>query len=384
MNTKLKMIHCQKIKHGYFMIEITDFEISAFPDKIIRENKEYMISLKTSDFDYNLPQELIAQHPIEPRDSSRLLVVNRADGSITHRHFYDLPQYLRAGDVLVFNNSRVIRARLFANRTDTGKRVEILLLRRVEPHIWEALIGSKKRVKAGLQMEMEENTAIKAEVLEIREAGIRLVRFTDESLLPQIGKVPLPPYIHAALENPERYQTVYASEEGSVAAPTAGLHFTPELLEKLKAMGVSCKFVTLHVGLNTFRPVQVEDVGEHPIFPEYGVMPQETADEINRAKAEGRRVICVGTTSVRLVESAAEASRDLPLKPFQGWANEFIYPGYSLKVLDAMITNFHLPKSTLLMLVSALAGKELIFKAYDEAIRQRYRFYSFGDAMLII
>ncbi len=342
-----------------------------------------MTSLKTSDFNYSLPQELIAQTPIEPRDHSRLLVVNRGDGSLTHRHFYELPEYLKAGDVLVFNNSRVIRARLFAIRKDNGKRIEILLLRRIEPNTWESLIGSKKRVEVGMQAEMEENKQVTAEVLERKDAGIRIVRFSDESVLPQIGKVPLPPYIHAPLADPERYQTVYAEKEGSVAAPTAGLHFTPELLNRIRGMGVQTLFVTLHVGLNTFRPVQTEEITEHPIFPEYGTISASVAEEINKAKAEGRRVICVGTTSVRLVESAALASHGLPLKHFEGWANTFIYPGYRFQVMDALITNFHLPKSTLLMLVSALAGKDLIFKAYEEAIRLRYRFYSFGDAMFI-
>jgi S-adenosylmethionine:tRNA ribosyltransferase-isomerase len=359
-----------------------------------------MPSLKTSDYDYILPQEMIAQKPLEPRDSSRLLVVNRADRSLSHRQFFELPDYLKAGDVLVFNNSRVIRARLFGNRTDNGKRIEILLLRRLEPNVWEALIGSKKRVYTGMQIEVEGSPGIKAGVLELRESGIRLVRFSDDSVIPQIGKVPLPPYIHEPLADPERYQTVYADKEGSVAAPTAGLHFTPQLLEKIGGRGVRCLFVTLHVGLNTFRPVQVEDILEHPIFPEYGAISREVADEINKAKAEDRRVICVGTTSVRLVESAAHAvpsvtessstsrsdllDKSSILHPWDGWVNDFIYPGYQFKVMDALVTNFHLPKSTLLMLVSAFAGKDLIFRAYREAIEQRYRFYSFGDAMLII
>jgi S-adenosylmethionine:tRNA ribosyltransferase-isomerase len=343
-----------------------------------------MTSLKTSDFDYQLPDELIAQTPLEPRDSSRLLVVNRADSSLSHHKFIELLDYLRAGDLLVFNNSRVIRARLFGTRVDTGKRIEILLLRRIEKDIWEALIGSKKRVEAGLQIEIEGEPGVSAEVIEIKGSGIRVVHFSDESILPQLGKVPLPPYIHAPLADPERYQTVYSNQEGSVAAPTAGLHFTPGLLEKIRSKGVKCLFVTLHVGLNTFRPVQVEDALTHPIFPEYGVLDETVAQEINLAKKEKRRVICVGTTSVRLVESAARSGQGEILKPFEGWANQFIYPGYEFKIVDAMLTNFHLPKSTLLMLVSALAGKEVIFKAYREAIEQRYRFYSFGDAMLIV
>jgi S-adenosylmethionine:tRNA ribosyltransferase-isomerase len=343
-----------------------------------------MATLHTSDFDYTLPQELIAQTPLEPRDHSRLLVVDRADGSLSHHRFYELPDFLKPGDVLIFNNSRVIRARLYGLRSDTGQRIEILLLRRLKPNIWEALIGSRKRVLAGLQIEMEDRPEVRAEVLQIGESGLRTVRFSDETVLPQIGRVPLPPYIHAPLADPERYQTVYAEKEGSAAAPTAGLHFTPELLEKLKVVGVRCLFVTLHVGLNTFRPVHVEDVSKHPIFPEYGVIGAEAVSEINQAKAEGRRVICVGTTSVRLTESAARTSHGIPLKPFEGWANEFIIPGYKFQVMDALITNFHLPKSTLLMLVSAFTGRELIFRAYQEAITQRYRFYSFGDAMFIL
>lgn len=361
-----------------------------------------MPHLKTSDYDYNLPQELIAQVPVEPRDSSRLLVVNRADGSLSHHRFFELSDFLRTGDVLVFNNSRVIRARLHGIKTDTGRRIEILLLRRLQADIWETLIGSKKKVFEGMQVEMEGNRAVKAEVLELRESGIRVVRFSDDSVLDEIGKVPLPPYIHESLDDPERYQTVYAEEEGSVAAPTAGLHFTHQLLEVIRSRGVCCLFVTLHVGLNTFRPVKVEDVLEHPIFPEYGVISEEAASVISKAKSEHRRVICVGTTSVRLVESAAHAfspvmasssasRNNLPdgnttgvIKPWDGWVNDFIYPGYQFKITDAMITNFHLPKSTLLMLVSAFAGKELVFKAYREAIQQRYRFYSFGDATLIL
>jgi S-adenosylmethionine:tRNA ribosyltransferase-isomerase len=343
-----------------------------------------MPSLKTSDYDYALPPELIAQIPIEPRDQSRLLILDRKEGSLSHHRFYELLEFLAPGDVLVFNNSRVIRARLFAVRSDTGKKIEILLLRRLEANLWEALIGSKKRVSVGMQVDIEGSPSVKAEVMELKEAGIRVIRFSDESALPLLGKVPLPPYIHAPLADPERYQTVYAEKEGSVAAPTAGLHFTPELLRKIGEKGACCLFVTLHVGLNTFRPVQVEDILRHPIFPEYGVIPESVASQINQAKAEKRRVICVGTTSVRLLESAAHAVQSGRLKPWDGWVNDFIYPGYQFKVMDAMITNFHLPKSTLLMLVSAFAGKDLVFKAYREAIAQKYRFYSFGDAMFIM
>jgi S-adenosylmethionine:tRNA ribosyltransferase-isomerase len=340
--------------------------------------------LKTSDFNYELPPELIAQTPLEPRDQSRLLVLRHAEGVMEHRHFYDLPTYLRSGDVLVFNNSRVIKARLFAIRADSQKRIEILLLRRLEPNTWETLIGSKKRVQAGLRVEIEGQPRITAEVVELKEAGIRIVRFSDETVLPELGKVPLPPYIHTPLTDPERYQTVYSAVEGSVAAPTAGLHFTPALLARIQGQGVRCLFVTLHVGLNTFRPVQTEIISSHPIFPEYGVIDTAAANQISQAKAEHRRVICVGTTSVRLLESAAAGADSAPLRPFTGWANQFIYPGYQFRVMDSLITNFHLPKSTLLMLVSAFAGRDLIFKAYREAIQERYRFYSFGDAMLIL
>lgn len=343
-----------------------------------------MTSLKTSDFNYILPPELIAQTPIDPRDHSRLLVINRRDMTLSHHNFYELPSYLKEGDVLVFNNSRVIRARLFGQRLDTGKNIEILLLRRIEPNLWETLIGSRQKVRDGLQVEIEGQPQLMAEVTAIRENGIRIVRFSDETVLPRVGRVPLPPYIHTPLADPERYQTVYADKEGSVAAPTAGLHFTPGLLKEIECRQVRCLFVTLHVGLNTFRPVQVEDVLNHPIYPEYGVIGESAAVEIKLAKKEHRRVICVGTTSVRLLESAAHFAPDGEIIPWEGWVNDFIYPGYRFKVMDAMITNFHLPKSTLLMLVSAFAGKELVFQAYREAIRERYRFYSFGDAMLIL
>ncbi len=342
-----------------------------------------MTALKTSDFNYELPPELIAQTPIEPRDASRLLMINRGNGAIEHCQFSDLTEHLKAGDLLIFNNSRVIQARLFAVRADNQQRIEILLLRRLAANTWETLIGSRKRVAPGMQAVIEGEPRIEAEVIELKEAGVRVVRFSDETALPQLGKVPLPPYIHAPLADPERYQTVYAKIEGSVAAPTAGLHFTPALLEKLKDRGVQCAFVTLHVGLNTFRPVQAEEITAHPIFPEYGVIPAEVARQINRAKEEKRRVICVGTTSVRLLESAAHADGARPLQGWDGWVNDFIYPGYQFRVMDALLTNFHLPKSTLLMLVSAFAGKDVVFKAYREAIERRYRFYSFGDAMFI-
>jgi S-adenosylmethionine:tRNA ribosyltransferase-isomerase len=339
---------------------------------------------KTSDFNYHLPAELIAQTPIEPRDNSRLLLVDRQTNTMEHHRFYELPQFLKAGDILVFNNSRVIRARLRGTRIDTARQIEILLLRRLEPNTWETLIRSNKRVEAGLAIEMKANSKVKARVVELKEDGIRVVRFSDDSLLPQLGEVPLPPYIHEPLKDPERYQTVYSDKEGSVAAPTAGLHFTSDLLQKIREMGVNTLFVTLHVGINTFRPVREEDISLHPFYPEYGVVGQAVARQIDAAKKEGRRVICVGTTSVRLLESAAQASPPGVFQPFEGWANLFIRPGYQFKVVDTLITNFHLPKSTLLMLVSAFAGRDLVLRAYEEAIKERYRFYSFGDAMLII
>jgi S-adenosylmethionine:tRNA ribosyltransferase-isomerase len=368
-----------------------------------------MVPLKTSDFDYDLPRELIAQTPIEPRDRSRLLVLDRsASPLLAHRHFFELTDYLKPGDVMVFNNSRVIRARLFGTRLDTGQKIELLLLRRLsETGEWEALMRSKKRVEPGLQIRIEKkiplNPPLKkgetdlphisytdrccgtAEVRELRDGGIKVVRFEDESILPLAGEVPLPPYIHEPLADPERYQTVYAEKEGSAAAPTAGLHFTPGMLDRIRGMGVECLFVTLHVGLNTFRPVRVEDALQHPVFPEYGVVDQAASDRINLARSEGRRVICVGTTSVRLVESVARSTvHGRPLEAFAGWVNQFIYPGYEFRVMDALVTNFHLPKSTLLMLVSAFAGRDNVLKAYSEAIGQKYRFYSFGDAMLIL
>ncbi len=342
--------------------------------------------MRTDDFDYNLPPELIAQKPIEPRDTSRLLVLNRQSQSIEHRHFTDILDYLQAGDVMIFNDSRVLPARLNATKLQTGGKVEILLLRRLGPNVWETLVKPGRRVKQGTALELSnENRSIvcSAEVIEEGDAGIRTIRFSDDALLAELGRVALPPYIHEPLQNQSRYQTVYAYRTGSVAAPTAGLHFTPELLEKLKLKGVICRFVTLHVGLDTFRPVQEDDPAEHQIHKEYGWLDADTADAINLAKKAGRRVICVGTTSVRIVEAAAKKSGG-QIQPFEGWVDLFILPGHKFLVPDAMITNFHLPKSTLLMLVSAFAGKELIDEAYQTAIAENYRFYSFGDAMLIL
>ena len=342
--------------------------------------------MRTDDFDYNLPPELIAQTPIEPRDTSRLLVLNRQNGEIAHRHFPAILDYLQAGDVMVFNDSRVLPARLNAKKLNTGGNVEILLLKRLEQNLWETLVKPGRRVKDGTKLELTDenrNIIVNAEVIEQKEAGIRTIKFSDESLLSELGQVALPPYIHEPLKNQNRYQTVYADQKGSVAAPTAGLHFTPELLEKIKLRGIKCLFVTLHVGLDTFRPVQEDNPEEHTIHKEYGYLSPEVANSINLAKKEGRRVFCVGTTSVRIVETAAQKNTDL-IQAFDGWVDLFILPGHKFRVADAMITNFHLPKSTLLMLVSAFAGKELIDKAYKTAITEKYRFYSFGDAMLIL
>ena len=338
--------------------------------------------MKTSDFDYLLPPELIAQTPIEPRDHSRLLVLKQATGAIEHRHFYDITGYLRAGDVMVFNDSRVIPARLKGTRAGSGGKVEILLLRRRAPGIWEALVKPARRLQPGAVVEID--SAIKAEIVEAGDKGMRVVSFADESALAKTGETPLPPYIHEPLANPERYQTVYARLNGSVAAPTAGLHFTPALLDKIRLQGVTCLFTTLHVGLDTFRPVTEDDPRDHVIYREYGVVAEEVAGELNRARREGRRIICVGTTSVRLIEQAAQTSKAKEMEPFEGWVDLFILPGHRFRMVDAMVTNFHLPRSTLLMLVTAFGGKELIDKAYREAIAEKYRFYTFGDAMLIL
>ena len=343
--------------------------------------------MHTNDFDYKLPPELIAQKPLEPRDTSRLLVVNRQNGAIEHHQFRDLLSFLKNGDVMVFNDSRVIPARLSGTKTNTGGNVEILLLRRLDANVWETLVKPGRRVRTGTVLELadgQRNSIVTAEVIAEGENGIRTIIFTDESLLSDIGQVALPPYIHEPLENQSRYQTVYADRKGSVAAPTAGLHFTPELLTTIQQQGIKCLFVTLHVGLDTFRPVQEENPLKHKIHKEYGYMSAEVAGELSLAKKEGRRVICVGTTSVRLVEAVAQAGSNGVLQPFEGWVDLFILPGHQFRVVDAMITNFHLPKSTLLMLVCAFAGKELIDNAYQIAIAERYRFYSFGDAMLIL
>lgn len=337
--------------------------------------------MKTSDFDYDLPESSIAQTPVEPRDSSRLLVLHRDTGESEHRIFRDIGDYLRLGDLLVLNQTRVIPARIYA-RKETGGRVELLLLRRRDELTWEALVGGKG-LRVGKKIVVESGP--QAEVMELLEGSERLIRFSEpiEPYFSKVGNVPLPPYIHETLNDPERYQTVYAKEPGSAAAPTAGLHFTPQLLEELQGKGVRIAYVTLHVGLDTFAPVTEENPQEHKIHTEWCELPQETADLINQTKQSGGKVVAVGTTSVRTLESAAQVERNA-IPPYVGPTSLYILPGYKFKVVDAMVTNFHLPKSTLLMLVSAFVGREKILETYETAIQEGYRFYSFGDAMLIL
>ena len=389
--------------------------------------------MKTSDFDYYLPQELIAQSPIEPRDASQLIVLDRKTGTIEHRTFHDLADYLTAGDVLICNESRVVPARLFGRKAPTGGKVELLLVAKRGEQVWEVLTkGRKVRVGTRVELDRDGGKGVVGEVVGQAGEGARLMEFKApiEPLLDELGVVPLPPYIHEPLEEPERYQTIYARVKGSVAAPTAGLHFTPQLMKELEAKGVEFAFVTLHIGLDTFRPVRTENIKDHPMHSEYCKLSPEVARRINCAKTEGRRIIAIGTTAVRVLETAARrkskiqgpkskgdlkpetwnlstsqfapaGSPDpavgrriwqstasgcdlLNLKPFAGWTDLFIYPGHQFRAVDALITNFHLPRSTLLMLVAAFTGKELIDKAYREAIQRKYRFYSFGDAMLIL
>lgn len=338
--------------------------------------------MKTSDFNYHLPEERIAQTPVEPRHDSRLLVLERASQELVHTRFWDVGSYLRPGDLLVINRTRVIPARIYAVKP-TGGRAEILLLRRVDELTWEALVGGK-RILPGKVLKIEGGPD--AAVVETLEGSRRLIRFAApvEPYLPAIGQMPLPPYIHTRLENQERYQTVYADQPGSAAAPTAGLHFTPELMEKLQAQGVQFAEATLHVGLDTFAPVTEDDPQTHQIHTEWCEVTPEVVEAVRRTKQAGGRVIAVGTTSVRTLESAARgANAEEVLLPYAGATDLFILPGYTFRVVDAMITNFHLPKSTLLMLVSAFAGRERMLAAYAEAVRLEYRFFSFGDAMLI-
>ena len=339
--------------------------------------------MKTSDFYFDLPSELIAQTPLERRDASRLLTLDRATGETRHLHFYDLPSLLRPGDCLVLNDSRVLPARLIGKRAGGGA-CEVLLLTDRGDRVWECLARPGKKLRPGAKIAFGDG-GLSAEVVDVAEGGNRLIRFDYEGIfletLERLGKMPLPPYIKAELKDGERYQTVYSKAVGSAAAPTAGLHFTPELLEQVRDMGVKVCCVTLHVGLGTFRPVKAENLDEHEMHSEYCVIPQETADAVNETRRAGGRVICVGTTSCRTLESWAK--EDGTLSPSAGWTNIFIYPGYRFKVLDGLITNFHLPESTLIMLVSALAGRERVLDAYAEAVREKYRFFSFGDAMFI-
>ena len=344
-----------------------------------------MTELKKSDFYFDLPQELIAQDPLEDRSSSRLLVLDRATGQVSHHIFREIVDYLRPGDCLVLNNTKVIPARLLGVREQTGAHVEVLLLKRRENDVWETLVKPGKKCRPGTKLVFGDGL-LRAEVLETVEEGCRLIRFDYEGIweevLDRLGEMPLPPYITHKLQDKNRYQTVYARHEGSAAAPTAGLHFTRELLGQIAGKGVHIAYVTLHVGLGTFRPVKEENVLEHHMHSEYYEVTEETADLINAAKAGGGRVICVGTTSCRTLESAADDNGFV--RPGSGSTEIFIYPGYRFKVLDALVTNFHLPESTLVMLVSALAGRERVLGAYEEAIRERYRFFSFGDAMLVL
>ena len=340
--------------------------------------------MKKEDFYFDLPEELIAQDPLEDRSGSRLLVLDKETGETEHHIFREIVNYLNPGDCLVINDTKVIPARLIGEKEGTGAKVEVLLLKRKENDIWETLVKPGRKMKPGARLVFG-NGLLKAEVIGVVEEGNRLIRFEYEGIfeeiLDQLGQMPLPPYITHQLEDKNRYQTVYAKHSGSAAAPTAGLHFTPELLDEIKEKGVEIAHVTLHVGLGTFRPVKVENIQEHHMHSEFYRIEQSEADKINRAKEEGHRVICVGTTSCRTVESAADENGRL--RECSGWTEIFIYPGYKFKVLDALITNFHLPESTLIMRVSALAGREHVLAAYEEAIRERYRFFSFGDAMFI-
>ena len=342
--------------------------------------------MKTSDFFYELPQELIAQTPIEPRDSSRLMVLHKDSGDIEHKRFYDLIDYLNEGDCLILNNTRVIPARIYGVKKETGAVVEFLLLKQKENNIWECLCKPGKRAKIGTEFVFGEGIT-ECEVIDITDNGNRIIQFKCDSkeiynILDKIGKMPLPPDITEELKNGERYQTVYSKELGSAAAPTAGLHFTEEMLSRIKEKGVNIGYVTLHVGLGTFRPVKVDDVTSHKMHSEYYVLPKETADLIINTKKNGKRVISVGTTSTRTLESVATKLGEI--REDEGNTDIFIYPGYKFKIIDAQITNFHLPESTLIMLVSAFAGYDKTMKAYNEAVKEEYRFFSFGDAMFIV
>ena len=341
--------------------------------------------MDVKDFYYDLPQELIAQDPLEDRSSSRLMVLDKITGEVEHRHFKDIIEYLRPGDCLVINNTKVIPARLFGVKEGTMAKIEILLLKRRQNDIWETLVKPGKKMKVGAEVSFGDGL-LKGKVIDVVDEGNRLIQFEYdgifEEILDKLGQMPLPPYITHQLEDKNRYQTVYAKYDGSAAAPTAGLHFTPELLQQVRDMGVEIAEVTLHVGLGTFRPVKETDVLKHHMHSEFYKIEQSEADKINKAKKEGHRVIAVGTTSTRTLESAADENGFLTEK--SGWTEIFIYPGYQFKVIDALITNFHLPESTLVMLVSALAGREHVLAAYETAVEEKYRFFSFGDAMFIV
>jgi S-adenosylmethionine:tRNA ribosyltransferase-isomerase len=340
--------------------------------------------MKVTDFDFYLPEELIAQHPLEKRDQSRLMVLDRNTGEIDHRKFYDIIEYLEKGDTLVLNNTRVMPARLIGEKENTGGKIEFLLLKRIEGDKWESLAKPGKSAKVGRRFTFGEGK-LKAEVIEVLENGNRIIEFYYEGIfeevLDSLGEMPLPPYIHERLEDKERYQTVYSKEEGSAAAPTAGLHFTKELLKRIEDKGINIAYVTLHVGLGTFRPVKVETIENHDMHSEFYTLSKETAEIINETKKRGNRIISVGTTSTRTLETIGDENGFV--KEQSGWTNIFIYPGYKFKVVDKLITNFHLPESTLIMLVSTLAGRENVMKAYEEAVKEKYRFFSFGDAMFI-
>jgi S-adenosylmethionine:tRNA ribosyltransferase-isomerase len=340
--------------------------------------------LKTSDFYFDLPEDLIAQTPLKNRDESKLMVLDKKSGDIKHKVFKDIIDYLNPGDCIVLNNTRVIPARLIGEKLETGGKIEFLLLKRIDKDTWQSLVKPGKKAKIGSKFSFGDGKLI-AEVIDIAEEGSRIIKFEYEGIFEQVldelGNMPLPPYITEKLEDKERYQTVYSKHEGSAAAPTAGLHFTTELLQKIKDKGVEIAFVTLHVGLGTFRPVKVDDVEKHDMHSEFYMVSKEEADKINNAKKNGKRVICVGTTSSRTLESVSDENGYIEEK--SGWTNIFIYPGYKFKCVDCLITNFHLPESTLIMLISALAGKENILDAYNTAVKEKYRFFSFGDAMFI-
>ncbi len=340
--------------------------------------------MKTSDFYYDLPEELIAQEPLRERDKSRLMVLDKNTGEIGHKHFFDIEQMINPGDALILNDTRVLPARLYGVKEGTGGAIEFLLLNKHSLDTWEVILKPGRRAKPGARFVFGEGR-LKAEILDVINEGNRLVKFeydgVFENVLDELGEMPLPPYITKKLEDKDRYQTVFAKHNGSAAAPTAGLHFTPELLDRLKAKGVKIGYVTLHVGLGTFRPVKADEITEHKMHSEFYVLPEETAELINETKANGGRIISVGTTATRTLETAGQ--NGMPLTASSGWTDIFIYPGKSFNVIDALITNFHLPESTLIMLVSALAGRENVLNAYNEAVKEKYRFFSFGDAMFI-